>query len=985
MKTILCIVMFVLGASFVRAQTNLTELLQQGMFEEQANHNLNAAIADYQALSTQFDKDRQLAATAIFRLGECYREENLTNEAAIEYRRILNEFPDQKTLATLSREDLAGMGVAPSVPGDVSGNSAAQRIAGNATEEADLLAGQISGIESLKSNPEEEARAVLALFPADSGHLEEMLLQMPQLREQVARLKANPKSTQFVAANGPVFENSPDSTNYANASDYVQAQLRDQLAAIGARIEFILDLQKARLKALQAAAGTQIATETAQVTTPTDEENQEIARLQKMIQNSPDLINAPGKDTLSPLVVAATRGQVKVAAFLLNHGADVNVGGVGGPPLVAAAKAAQRTMAEFLLEHGADVNAVGGEALDAAIIRGYEAVAETLLKARANPNVRNDNGLTPLNLAARDGSAKFIQMLLDAGADPNTPDNRGSTPLSNATLLGGLHVLTNVKLLLAAKADPNAGTCDLPLLCAINNRDIKAAELLLQAGANPNLAGLIDNNLGNLWRGGNPRITPLWFAVSMNQLPMVQLLLKHKADPNSAQIDNSPVIFNAVDKTNVLQALLDAGANPNVTDDQGRTPLTYAAEYDSPEAVRLLLGAKADPNAGTMDKPLLCAVDKRDVTSAELLLQAGADPNVDGLTRCQQGSYGSRWYPEYSATLRWTTPLWLAIQNHQLSMVQLLLKYKANPDAQTSEPPSAIFWAFRDTNILQALLDGGANPNVRNGSGQTPLRIAETTESGNVFIGNNNPPPDVQRAMAASIADLLRLHGALENLPDWDHITVSRPSTKSSVAYFDKGTNDWNQFTLMELLFRVYANPNNNFSFPDFAQIIVVRPNATGEKSKRIRINLLNSTNGVDCSRDVPLKFGDVVEIPEREHTLAENDSQIERFVTEILSCLRKKAGTAKLIVDGGQAIQVPLRNFEPVACYIRDVLANPISRDVLLSDSDMSRVKVTRQNPATGKLFEWTIDCSTFMSPFNSTPNFWVRDGDVIEVPEMR
>lgn len=111
-----------LAAPVVHAQTNLTGLLQQGMFEEQANRNLDAAIADYEALSTQFDKDRQLAATAIFRLGECYREEGQTNQAAIEYRRILKEFPDQKTLAMLSQQDLAGMGAASSVAGETTGS-----------------------------------------------------------------------------------------------------------------------------------------------------------------------------------------------------------------------------------------------------------------------------------------------------------------------------------------------------------------------------------------------------------------------------------------------------------------------------------------------------------------------------------------------------------------------------------------------------------------------------------------------------------------------------------------------------------------------------------------------------------------------------------------------------------------------------------------------------------------------------------------------
>src|SRR5476651_2266301 len=113
MKTKLCILIIFLAAAFAQAQTNnLTALLQQGLFEEQANRNLDAAIADYTSLAKQFDKDRQLAATAVFRLGECYRAQGKTNEAAAQYQRILKDYSDEQTLATLSRQNLTGMGVA---------------------------------------------------------------------------------------------------------------------------------------------------------------------------------------------------------------------------------------------------------------------------------------------------------------------------------------------------------------------------------------------------------------------------------------------------------------------------------------------------------------------------------------------------------------------------------------------------------------------------------------------------------------------------------------------------------------------------------------------------------------------------------------------------------------------------------------------------------------------------------------------------------
>ncbi len=89
-----------------RHQRSQRALLQRGLFEEEANRNLDAAISAYQSVITQTDKDHQFAATAIFRLGECYRKQGKTNEAAAQYQRILREFPDQADLAKLSRQQL---------------------------------------------------------------------------------------------------------------------------------------------------------------------------------------------------------------------------------------------------------------------------------------------------------------------------------------------------------------------------------------------------------------------------------------------------------------------------------------------------------------------------------------------------------------------------------------------------------------------------------------------------------------------------------------------------------------------------------------------------------------------------------------------------------------------------------------------------------------------------------------------------------------
>src|SRR6266576_3417314 len=71
-----------------------------------------AAIEAYQHIITRFDEARTVTATAIFRLGECYRKQGKTNEAAAQYQRIAREFADQGSLATLSEQNLGALGVA---------------------------------------------------------------------------------------------------------------------------------------------------------------------------------------------------------------------------------------------------------------------------------------------------------------------------------------------------------------------------------------------------------------------------------------------------------------------------------------------------------------------------------------------------------------------------------------------------------------------------------------------------------------------------------------------------------------------------------------------------------------------------------------------------------------------------------------------------------------------------------------------------------
>jgi hypothetical protein len=86
------------------AQDKLSDALSKAIVEEDVNHNLDAAIKAYQSIVERFAADRQAAATALFRLAECYRKQGKTPEADAAYNRLIADFSDQTPLVELSRK-----------------------------------------------------------------------------------------------------------------------------------------------------------------------------------------------------------------------------------------------------------------------------------------------------------------------------------------------------------------------------------------------------------------------------------------------------------------------------------------------------------------------------------------------------------------------------------------------------------------------------------------------------------------------------------------------------------------------------------------------------------------------------------------------------------------------------------------------------------------------------------------------------------------
>jgi biopolymer transport protein ExbD len=84
------------------------DLYGAGLLREEGEGDLASAEAAYRLAIQQFDRQREGAANAIFRLGEVYRKMGRIEEAKVQYARILREFPDMVRLTELSHARLFG-------------------------------------------------------------------------------------------------------------------------------------------------------------------------------------------------------------------------------------------------------------------------------------------------------------------------------------------------------------------------------------------------------------------------------------------------------------------------------------------------------------------------------------------------------------------------------------------------------------------------------------------------------------------------------------------------------------------------------------------------------------------------------------------------------------------------------------------------------------------------------------------------------------
>lgn len=153
--------------------------------------------------------------------------------------------------------------------------------------------------------------------------------------------------------------------------------------------------------------------------------------------------NRPGDETGNrALLHAVAAGDVELARVLLDAGADPNLRGQGLTPLGLAALKGQARIARLLLAAGAHPDQKGGDGntplYNAALLDHVEVIHELLPHrpdlSLLNAGLPNYEGLTALGIAAMEGNTAALAALLAGGDDPETLDKSGRTALFYAVM-----------------------------------------------------------------------------------------------------------------------------------------------------------------------------------------------------------------------------------------------------------------------------------------------------------------------------------------------------------------------------------------------------------------------------------------------------------------------------------------------------------------------------------------------------------------------
>ena len=313
------------------------------------------------------------------------------------------------------------------------------------------------------------------------------------------------------------------------------------------------------------------------------------------------------------------------------------------------------------------------------------------IKNGCNINARTNCGKTILHFASINGFQQMVKFLLSIDADPNAKDINGYTSLHFAVMheqIKAASMLINHGSNIQASC--NSGNTPLHLACA---RSFELSKLLIDNGADINAVNINGQ-------------TPIRFAISTNQLSVVDTLIKEGAYVKQYLPFIETCILQVIVDGHLylFQTILDSSY---ITQEKLAKFSGYSVAYGQNQIFDLLWSRGKKCSTEQMEEYLELASMKGNSYVVEKLLKNGA---------------------EFKAK---SNALLSAVGSNRCEIVQLLIKHKADLNVKNSYSNTPLHLAAiaGHHEIIEILMQNGANSEITDKKGLTPIHLAVSFKS----------------------------------------------------------------------------------------------------------------------------------------------------------------------------------------------------------------------------------------------------------------